>query len=804
MKGAERIMAKKSTKKQSKVSGDSSTSKNSALNQALYTSAQKILSLIDNNYETTAQLDAKGEKFQQIINRELDLANGISHGSIIDFIQSQRESVRKSKGNTDMMTQSVSSDIFTENIDQVYGYLTDLYNNKYNQINDLKYICKFVPVLGQALKTNLNQVCAADDIAEGIKRKIDFAISVDDDIRSSIENTIIEIEKSNNLLKKLKQTFKSTLTTGSSYVYRISYNELFELYAKKKRQGTKKGNQNAPFNMRNASEGYADTTSYCDAAIESITGIIKTVPDSMFNRQSKGKQEFINNTTDEVREIFDSFKISTNDILDEAYECAIAYEGISNNVTIMNGITYDRSMYGDPVMEANTKNESKKDDKPVVTHMPDGTKSPSDFNKDGSPSDSKFNISGSYLKYIEAGDMVPLEIFNQKVGYYHIVTKKKFKSSTKLGTGKFFMTATELSNQKKEKAMNAIVDSISNMIIENFDQKFLMDNQDFKKLIADCILAKGIADNEYSIQFIPAKYVYEFKINETLDGDGEALLSDSMMAGKMLMSYLVSKLLLFVNNSGDKTLVTIHRGQLDLNGKNQVDRTIRSLEGSTVSFGDFLSPSIMFNKFNRNTNITIPTSANGTRMLDFEKLEGKSIDMGTEMEEKLEKMGLIASSVPDSILEYVNDLQFSRQVVSSSIRYASDVSSQQSDLEEPMTRLYRDLCYDSNLSDEAKRYLPYLEISLPRPKVVANTNNNDSIRIGKENAEMIANMFYGEEPKTEDVTAKQQYILAACKETLPYIDWSRFEKLKEEIDTRFHGPKDESDSSVDTGGSDNF
>lgn len=756
------------------------------LNRSLYKISQKILSLIDSNYEYDNELEAKNMKFQQVINRELDLANGVSHGSIVDFVQAQREKNQKDMSSDSSTFSTPSSNIFTENIDQIYNYLVELYDNKYMEMLDLKYICKFIPVLGQALKTHLNQVCTADDIAEGVKRKIDFDIQVDDNIRSMIESTIGEFETNNKFLQKLKNfTFRNTLTVGSSYIYRISYKELFEQYEEKRRSNAQM-QQHRQFGMAASTEA---VTAYDEAyrdALESVNKIINTIPNSTFgNGEVAPKKNFVANTESEIKEIFDSFHVNTDCILSSAMESANAYMAIKSMSGLQDGMR--------PSMEAKMAQYQ-----PVA----DGVADPSGQIKKKSEGKGNFDINGSYVKFIESRDIVPLKIFNDIVGYYHIVSKKKKKSKTTRTTnGGLFATSLEASNQKKEKAMDAIVDSISGMIMKNFNQKFLEENQEFKKVIADCILAKGIADNEYSIQFIPAKYIYAFKINETIDGQGESMLSESLLPGKMLLSYLVAKLVLFVNNSGDKTLVTTHRGQIDLNGKNQIDRVVRQLEGQTISFGDFLSPNIMFNKFNRNTNIMIPTALNGQKMLEFEKLEGKDINMQTEMEEKLEKMAMIGSGVPDSVMEYTNDLQFSRQIVSSSIKYAGDISSIQSDLESPLTDLYRDVCLDSNLSDEVKRYIPHMIVTLPRPRVITNGNNNENIRTSKESAEMIAEMYFGADPKETDNEARKKFILELCKDTVTYFDWTKVDEIYNKVNISSHGPKENIDTSDSDSGS---
>ena len=167
------------------------------------------------------------------------------------------------------------------------------------------------------------------------------------------------------------------------------------------------------------------------------------------------------------------------------------------------------------------------------------------------------------------------------------------------------------------------------------------------------------------------------------------------------------------------------------------------------------------------------------------------------MEEKLEKMAIIGSSVPDSMMEYVNDLQFSRQVITSNIKYAGFCSSIQADLEVPSTDLYRDLLRATNLSDEQKNLIDHMNFKLPRAKVITNNNSAESIGTAKQLAEMIAEIYYGAEPAPEHLESRRQFILDTMKEICTYFDWTEADKRKTDSDKTTHGPKKE--EGTDTG-----
>lgn len=779
-------------KNQKKPVANDGIRENSALNKV----AHRILALVDSNYEASNDLSVKNAKFQNIINREMHIANGVSDGSIIDFIQAQRESASNSSRGNSPGNLQMSKNLFTDNIDQIYNYLVELYDNKYMEMLDLKMVCKFIPALGQAVKITLDHITASDEVADTIKRSIVFDTEVDKNDQQTIKDEIERLETDHKLLKKLKNfTYKGALTCGASYIYSIPYSELFKLYADQK---AKKEDRTQRRDMyKKATESAGDTRGIIevpteialekeciDVATESVTKLVESMPKDAFDKV-EDRTNFMKESLSEVSDIIQSFDILDGCLPQSAMEAAGAYMAFGN----MNK--------SDLVRSSRKRNDTSPIDH--TTLIPDGAKDPAELKSNGSNEKfDKISNMGNYIKFIEARDLAPLKIFDETIGYYHIVEKKKKKKSgvrtSSFNTGGIFMSTMEQASARKEQAIDSIVDSISSMIMRRFNQDFLIENQNFKKTIADCIIAKGIVENDYSIQFIPAKYIYEFKIDENIDGSGESMLSESLFAGKMLLSFLVAKLLLFVNNSGDKTLVTAHKGPIDLYSKNQLDRAIRQLEGQNITFGDFLSPNIMFNKFNRNNNIVIPVSQNGTKLLEFEKLEGKQMNMDTEMEEKLEKMAIIGTSVPDSMMEYVNDLQFSRQVVTSNIKYAGFCSSIQADLEGPTTELYRDLLRNTSLSDTQKGLIDHVHFALPRPKVIINNNNAESMSTAKQIADMIAEMYYGADTAPEDAEAKRQFILDTMKEICTYFEWTEADARKERVDAATHGPKKSEES----------
>ena len=191
--------------------------------------ARNIFSVIDNSYSDRFILKAKDEKFRNILNRELEISKGLSQGSIVDFVHSihlDQESKMKNIKSPDK--DPGVNDLFTQNINDIFSYFQEMYRNKFIEMTDLKFIAKFIPALGEAVKTVLDAVVSSDNMAETVNRKIILADGVSDEDRSAIINEIERMEKELKLLKRLKTiVYKKSLIAGTHYVYAVSYNRIF-------------------------------------------------------------------------------------------------------------------------------------------------------------------------------------------------------------------------------------------------------------------------------------------------------------------------------------------------------------------------------------------------------------------------------------------------------------------------------------------------------------------------------------------------------------------------------------------------
>ena len=758
---------------------------------ALDIAAKKLISSIDNGYNERTLLSSKDDRIQEIINNELDLAKGVSKGSIVDFTTLMAKDSARYNGRDPNEIDGYT--LFTEDIGNLFGYFQEIYKNRYIELADLKFITKFIPAIGEAVKTTLDSIVQSDDMSETISRNIELGPSLTNVEKAQVMAEIERIETDEKLLKKLRNiVYKKTLVSGNYYVYRIPYNDLFQEYDRLVKTGRIINNQfvnNAlargnmskdakkkGFNLKNvgksglfATEAAAEMEPVVENGFspENIQ-IINSALESLI-ASDKDFEKSRDNLKRAFETSFENVSIVDSDVLVEALE------GFSSLKFMEDNIASYRQVFG-----GNGFIDEK------LTATPEAT-----FGNDNYTPE-KFNVQGTYIKYIDANRIVPVKVYNQIIGYLHVHDTSATKKATGLANMQTQVSTTnliapssnvfssvQLTEDKRNKAVQSIVDAVSDGIISNFSNKFVNKNADFKRLIADCIVANGLINSTFQIQFIPAKYITPFAINEDENGMGVSMLQDSLFPAKMLLSTIIAKLLLYMNKSGNKTIAYVRKGPIDVSTGNHVQRTIRMLQESNITFSDLLSTNLSFAKFSRNGNIQLPMAKNGDRLIEFETQEGQEVDMNTPMEEYLEKLAILGTGVPSVIMEYTDAADYAKSLVTANLKFAGRVAAFQSDLEEATTDLYKALLSSSSLEESIRnKAVNSLKFKLSRPRVLTNANMADYLSQVEQVTRSIANMYLGENDETpEDGRVRTEFIKNMAADMLPFISWSKYEEM---------------------------
>lgn len=758
---------------------------------------QNIFTMLDSSYAGKEAISSKDAKIRAILNRELDISKGVSNGSIIDFVSSVRNEAAQS-ATANKTAPNNKEDMFSKNINDIFGYFQQEWQNRFLEMKDYQFIAKFIPSVGRAVDTQLNAITASDSISDSINFSFNLGEGVTQTNREAIMSEIRRQEKNAKLRKKLKNiVFKKTIVTGTHYVYAVAYEKIFQEYAQRKNQGTHNAQNMATAqfssNHNKATESYMLGDVDVTEVFESFIPEIQNAGGSRFTKSQSTK------VIREWENILPHFTCTNESILSDAMESASCIDG--NPVAL-------ESIRSNLIKDEQKSSENKNTDMKnwFDGHMsPDATKDMEDA-KHGKTT--TFGIPGTYIKYIDAKDLVPYKVFDTVIAYAYVHEKSKKKKSINstgiTSIGQSLFGTLSYSQNKQDAAIHDLTDAISDGILKCFDKPFLTKNAEFKELIANCIVSKGLTDKDYDIQIIPAEDIIVFNIDEDENGYGTSMLEKSIFYGKLLLTLVVSRLLNYINKTGNRTIAHIHKGPIGTLEDNMVDRVIRDLQDGDVTFNDLMSPNLVFNKFNRNGSIQMPMAKNGNRLIELETQEGQTIEMDPEYEKKLEQMTLIGTGVPLTVMDMDNTTDFAKEIISAYIEFAGTTSGRQSDLEDPTTELYRRLLKNSSLTDEQKRIVDTsLSVNLPRPRVRTNENTAEFIQSALQTADEIASLIIGKESlqgNTDPILSKKKEMLQfeIAKIMMPFIDWELYEKQLKDVETTMEMTEKENGDSTES------
>jgi hypothetical protein len=739
----------------------------------------KLLIKLDNDLVSNQNLSSKTEEYKSIINRELELAHGVSNGDIIEFNRAMNDESKKFNKTVSIEDGSDLGEYLTKNSGNIYQYYNERYKNKFIEAQDLMFIAKFIPSLGQALNIYKTHIVSSDDLSGSVKRNISFGTALSQEEQAQIMAAIKVFEKDNKLLYKLKNSvIGESLVTGTYYVYAPSYQKLFTDYAKTLEKKKKNGANSTQIDH---SERYGFGTN----AMESV---------SFDELMSSDNNLTCALESTEIKEIVDEIKSSNVLDSNDLFYKSDALKNFGKNIATVEcvdseipfnvleempdlahnlGITEDLKMTFEKCTPATEADKIGAADGTFSRE----TKTNNKLSSTDKKHKNKFNVTGTYLKFIDSKNMIKIKILDETVGYFYVDSKKINKTKANIT-----FSNAEWTNINKQSTIERIASMLGSKVAKQFSAKFVSDHVVFKKLIADCIMANGVVNTQYRIQFIPKDDVFEFKINEDAKGDGTSVLKQSLWPAKLLTSIRIRKVLNYINRSADKTIAYVRKGTADVSGRNQAQRVLRNLQESNITFGDIIGDSsLMFHKYAADGNILMPVSRSGNKLVEFERMEGQQVDMSTDYEKELENQALIASGVPPLLVEQSNQADFSRAFTTAHVGFAGIVAGLQSDYEEPLTALYKRIIENLDIDDKLKTLASNtVEVKLPRPRALSVSNSNEILEGSARFAEQFTTLRYGETTdENKDFIQEVKYNIV--KTNAPFIDWVALEETADNI-----------------------
>lgn len=727
----------------------------SSLNKSFQELINKITpSSLTNSVKNNDELDSMNKELDLVLGKERSILTKYTGNDITLMLNKLI-----SGNNQDSMTSAFNNkniyEIFENEIGGYGLFYYDKYRNINNKYDDLRIITDYLYEMDEVISTIRDNLICADDLGATISRQLTFGTKTDDDA-----NLVTRIEMMENTYK-LKSLIKNciypgTLTYGVYYVYTIPYAKLFSLHEARKETGTIYGTK--------LSE--ATNTDYIKSKFDSIKKIV-TEDATLEERKSVSYNEL----SSDIKNICENIEIINTPLplMEDMTLQSILTEEAKDEVNkFISKIKKSGNNNPDIMNNENTGAASK-----IARHVGDiGIYD----TKISAKSDKKYAfVKGTYIKTFSPGRIIPVKILDYTIGYYVIYESFAELENNMITRGSLNRMNMIYQQDRQKRVNDNIVDIIAARIVQSIDKKFVRDNIEFKELLVNAISHDDLYKKPFKVQYIPAEYMTEFKVNENPDTKmGESVLSKSLFYAKLYLCILIFKIIAILTRSNDTKIYYIKDSGLKKNVMNKVNETAKKIKSNQINWNDMSSVNTLLNKVGKNMDIFMPVGRSNERSMEFEILSGQDIQLNTELMEFLRKNMVNNSGVPSVMLSYMEEVDYAKTITMQHSKYLARIISWQEELEVPTTELYRKLMvFDEILPLANAEQFNY---KLSRPKALNVQNMSDLISNAENTAAFLCRTLVGE---TADDVLKDRITSYIIKKILlaGVYDWDNLEKI---------------------------
>ena len=727
-------MAKKDEKKRSSTSiinRLSNTIQNSLDN--LY--SKTYYSQASNKQDLESIKNKLDSSIDNIVSVNMDNTGRGTMSTLYSRIQQQGSSIKPGNKEGGQSLESLIND--SQVIEAgLMGFINDT-TTVFDYDNKIDTILKYMPRLQEALDTRKDNVLSADHFSK------DF-INV---TSSSITN---DSETYNEHIKFIKETYKFQDLTDEIYDQASKYGEAFVYVVPYKKAVARllkqKNNTRAELDIK-------EHTIITESGNIEMDKLPKEITPEMF------EQAGLNNIQ------LECYTGAINSVV----ENIMRFEKASRSLNEMS-LNYEGADFSEETIEESANNirdvvkgrfqKTIKDDLSFEGFDDRGQEGLVDKAKKKSKDDKYINVPGTIVKILERKHVIPIYIENYCFGYYYIEVdgpynpvgdydKMQDPTMSLKGSNSILSTNSMLDQSTKQ---NNIIRYIANQISNFIDAKFINANQDLRNEIYTIL--KFNYDNNSShmnkvrVTFIPPddmEHVY-FKMNEDTHR-GISDLDKAMFPATLYCANYITHAIWNMTRAQDKRVyyvnqtVDSHISKTLLNTINQIKKGnfgVRQIE----NINHILNITGMFNDY------IIPRGPSGNSPIDFEVMQGQSVEYQTEFMTMLEEMSINSTDVPMEMIQMRNSVDYSSQLTMSSSKFLRKVYNRQSKFQMNLTRIFNKI-YNNEFDDNIQT-----SVILPPPMFLNITNTNQMMTNVNEYSQSVAQLILDpdeEEPVKNEV-----------------------------------------------------
>jgi hypothetical protein len=332
-------------------------------------------------------------------------------------------------------------------------------------------------------------------------------------------------------------------------------------------------------------------------------------------------------------------------------------------------------------------------------------------------------------------------------------------------------------------------------IAHRLNDPTLAEDKKFKDAVMSLMRNGYIVNKKIMITYIPAENMVYFAREIDKDGLPVSILDGTLLRCYMYLSSTISSLMIKLMKSADKEKLLINMGmtkQLNF-ALTEIEKSLSTRNVHVQSLFDNVGTVIR----NASTyqRVKIPV-VNGEQLYDLQGMERvNDISIDDEFTDKVLQSILLKMGVPPSVLNMLNETEFSRSILMQNLEYRANIVDQQSVYERDVQKMlsliirYAGIAYKT--TDKAdKSKLIEKPIDVKDIKVTFNTPNYLNVaNIGEQMSqseqlvETFTRIFYGDsQDKPLDQEKVRLFRAALYKRHTNSIDWTWFDKQIEQIE----------------------
>lgn len=604
--------------------------------------------------------------------------------------------------------------------------------------NKIDTILKYMPKLQEALDTRKDNVLSADHFSK------DF-------INITSSNINNDTETYNEHIKYIKDAYKIQDLVDEIYDKASKYGEAFVYVVPYKKAVARllrnKNNIRADLNMREQTivsesgsismeslpEGLTqkdfEAAGMVNIELECHTGAIRTFIESCrrFEKAAKSLNEMSLN--------YEGENFSEETILEVAKNVHDVVKGQFDR-TIKDDLSFDGfdDRGQDGLVDKNKVKKKGKDDKYI-------------------------NVPGTIIRVLERKHVIPIYIDEYCFGYYYIEVEGPYNpvgdydkmqdpTMSLKGSNSILSTNSMMDQTQKQ---NNIIRYLSNQISNFIDAKFINTNQDLRQEIYTIL--KYNQDNNSSkmnkirVTFIPPddmEHVY-FRMNKDTHR-GISDLDKSLFPATLFSSMYITHTIWNMTRAQDKRVYYVNQN-VDTNISKTLLNTINQIKKGNFGIRQIENINHILNITGMFNDYIIPRGPGGTP-IDFEVMQGQSVEYQTELMNMLEEAAVNATEVPMEMIQMRNSVDYASQLTMSSSKFLRKVYNRQSKFQKNITRIVNNI-YNNEFDDNIT-----LNVVLPPPMFLNITNTNQMMTNVNEYSQSVAQLILDpdeEEPIKNEV-----------------------------------------------------